>query len=86
MAYPLVLLSHTSAGVLERAQQQIEWMSDHVCATFGTKRDNPFELHCVKTMTSLEQLSHLPAGPKVSVEGLVAGSFSGQDDRIKNVP
>ena len=67
MAYPLVLLSHTSAAVLERAQQQIEWMSDHVCATFGTKRDNPFELRCVKPMTSLEQLSHLPAGPKASV-------------------
>ncbi len=37
MAYPLVILSHTCASLLERAQQQIEWMSDHVCAAFGSR-------------------------------------------------
>ena len=73
MAYPLVLLSHTCGPLLERAQQQIEWMSDHVCATFGTKRDNPFALRCVRPVSSLEQLSHLPAGPKVCVGGATGG-------------
>ncbi|KAG1678052.1 hypothetical protein FOA52_000848 [Chlamydomonas sp. UWO 241] len=65
MAYPLVLLSHTGSAVLEQAQQQLEWMSDHITAAFGAKRDNPFDMRFLKTISSLDQLHRLPAGPKV---------------------
>ncbi|GAX79657.1 hypothetical protein CEUSTIGMA_g7098.t1 [Chlamydomonas eustigma] len=69
MAYPVVLLSRTCKTMLERAQQQLEYMSNHIGDTFGTKRSNPFNLSFVKPMCGPEELGHLPAGPKVVLAG-----------------
>ena len=65
MAYPLVLLSRSSSSVLDSAQQQLEWMSEHIGSAFGAKRDNPFEMKCLQALTCIDQLARLPAGPKV---------------------
>lgn len=65
LPYPLVALSHTAPSVFDRAQQQLEWMSDHISAMFGAKRDNPMRMRCLQPLTGMDQLAHLPAGPKV---------------------
>lgn len=40
-------------------------MSDHISAMFGAKRDNPMRMRCLQPLTGMDQLAHLPAGPKV---------------------
>ena len=65
MAYPLALISVTGLLVIDSAQQQVEWMSEHIQHVFGTKRENPLALKCTKILTNVSQINSLPSGPKV---------------------
>ncbi|KAF5840625.1 beta-lactamase-like protein, partial [Dunaliella salina] len=63
--YPLIMLSDVSKAVADAAQSQLEFMSDSVGKAFEMRRDNPFNFRCIRLLSSVDQLAHLQAGPKV---------------------
>ena len=59
--YPLVLLSHTGASMLDNIQSMTEWCSEAVTLHFNTKGTNAFAFRRLRVCTSLAQLDALIA-------------------------
>ncbi|CAN0273767.1 unnamed protein product, partial [Discosporangium mesarthrocarpum] len=64
-SYRLVLLHNTAFNTAEYAKSQLEWMSNEISRDFDLQRSNPFQLHNVHIIHSLEELDELGKDPKV---------------------
>lgn len=75
LSYPIVFLSNTSDSTVNIARSQLEWMTDTIVNNFTNNRDNAFDLKCIKTCISIQELDYFK-GPRVilaSVSSLNTG-------------